>query len=476
MDPNRQLNDTVVRQPRASELLPILMVNEVPRKSRWFVNHYVLFFSCFTFLAFIGGSLLTLPVSSNSGTITNFDVALFTATSAITITGLAVVSTSSYWSPFGQAIIFSLMLLGGLSLISVTSFLLLSIGHNFHLFQRATPTRSLGSNNTTKLAYLTRNIAMTLCVLYFLGAAAIFWNMHLADTSEIKTSLWQSIFLSVSAFNNSGFSILPGIGNNEVLNSIPSDKFLIGTLTILMIIGGLGWPVLVDFYHQRKFNRLSLNTKLVLTTSLFLWLIGTGIFLLAEYGNTLAGLNFLDKLWYSIFHSISGRTAGFHIVNFQSVQDFTKLTYPALMFIGGGSASMAGGIKINAFAVIIVAVISSLKGRVRPEAFGREVSRDQVSLALTVGFLGIAFVIGVMPILNLTEPDVHFLDLLFETVSAFSTNGTSVGVASGLSIVGKSIFILAMLIGRLGPIALALILIPRDNSVYHFMEERVTIG
>ena len=137
---------------------------------------------------------------------------------------------------------------------------------------------------------------------------------------------------------------------------------------------------------------------------------------------------------------------------------------------------MAGGIKINAFAVIIVAVISSLKGRVRPEAFGREVSRDQVSLALTVGFLGIAFVIGVMPILNLTEPDVHFLDLLFETVSAFSTNGTSVGVSSALSIVGKSIFILAMLIGRLGPIALALILIPRDNNVYQFMEERVTIG
>ena len=261
-----------------------------------------------------------------------------------------------------------------------------------------------------------------------------------------------------------------------MLNIIPSDKFLIGTLTILMIIGGLGWPVIVDFYQKRKFNRLSLNTKLVLTTSLFLWLIGTGIFLLSESGNTLAGLNFLDKLWYSIFHSISGRTAGFHIVNFQSVQDFTKLTYPALMFIGGGSASMAGGIKINAFAVIIVAVISSLKGRVRPEAFGREVSRDQVSLALTVGFLGIAFVIGVMPILNLTEPDVLFLDLLFETVSAFSTNGTSVGVSSALSIVGKSIFILAMLIGRLGPIALALILIPRDNSVYHFMEERVTIG
>ena len=476
MDPNRQLNDTVLRQPRASELQPILMVNEIPRKSRWFVNHYVIFFASFTFLAFIGGTLLALPVSSNDGTITNFDVALFTATSAITITGLAVVSTSSYWSPFGQVVIFSLMLLGGLSLISVTSFLLLSIGHNFHLFQRATPTRSMGSNNVTRLAYLTRNIAITLCILYLLGAAAIFWNMYITDDTEIGASLWQSIFLSVSAFNNSGFSIMPGIGNNGMLNSIPSDKFLVGTLTILMIVGGLGWPVIVDFYLKRKFIRLNLNTKLVLTTSLFLWLIGTGIFLLAEYENTLAGLNFLDKLWYSIFHSISGRTAGFHIVDFQSVQDFTKLTYPALMFIGGGSASMAGGIKINAFAVIIVSVISSLKGRLRPEAFGREVSRDQVSLALTVGFLGIAFIIAVMPILNITEPHVHFLDLLFETVSAFSTNGTSVGVANTLSIVGKSIFILAMLIGRLGPIALALILIPRDQSVYHFMEERVTIG
>ena len=137
---------------------------------------------------------------------------------------------------------------------------------------------------------------------------------------------------------------------------------------------------------------------------------------------------------------------------------------------------MAGGIKINAFAVIIVAVISSLNGRLHPEAFGREVTGQQVSLALTLGFLGIAFIIVIMTILNVTEPHVNFLDLLFETISAFSTNGTSVGVVGTLSNVGNSIFISAMLIGRLGPIALALILIPRDNTAYNFLEERVTIG
>ena len=266
------------------------------------------------------------------------------------------------------------------------------------------------------------------------------------------------------------------IPTSGISNGIISGKFLTLSVLLLIIIGGLGWPVLVDLYQKRRINRLSLNTKLVLTTSLFLWIIGTCIFVFAEHANTLTNLNFFDKLWYSLFHSVSGRTAGFTTVDFKSVQDFTKLTYSALMFIGGGSASMAGGIKINAFAVIIVAVISSLKGRLHPEAFGREVTRQQVSSALTLGFLGIAFIIVIMTILNVTEPHVNFLDLLFETISAFSTNGASVGVVGTLSNIGNIILLLAMLVGRLGPIALALILIPRDNTAYNFLEERVTIG
>ena len=475
MDPNRQPTDTVVRQPRISELQPLYRVNEIRHKSSWFTNRYSIFFLSFILLSFLGGILLSLPIASNLGTFTNFDVALFTATSAITITGLAIVNTATYWSPIGQAIIFTLMIVGGVSLVSVTAFLLVSIGHNYLLVQRGTSISPPGSSNS-KLAYVTRNIVITTSLFYMLGSAAIFWNLHTAINQEIGASVWQSSFLAVSAFNNAGFSIIQDIPTSGIYNGIISGQFLTISVLLLVIIGGLGWPVLVDLYQKRRINRLSLNTKLVLTTSLFLWIIGTCIFVFAEYTNTLTDLNFFDKLWHSLFHSVSGRTAGFTTIDFQSVQDFTKLTYSVLMFIGGGSASMAGGIKINAFAVIIVAVISSLKGRLHPEAFGREVTGQQVSLALTLGFLGVASIIVIMTILNVTEPHVNFLDLLFETISAFSTNGTSVGVVGTLSNIGNIILLSAMLIGRLGPIALALILIPRDNTAYNFLEERVTIG
>ena len=475
MDLNRQPTDTVLRQARVSELQPIYRVNEIRHKSSWFANHYSIYFLSFILTAFVGGMLLSLPIASNLGTFTNFYVALFTSTSAITITGLAIVDTSTHWSPIGQAIIFTLMIIGGISLVSVTAFLLISIGHNYLLDQRRTSISPPGSS-TSKLAYLTRNIVITACIFYLLGSTAIFWNIHTHVNQDLGASIWQSSFLAVSAFNNAGFSILQDIPTPGIHNGVISGKFLTLSVMLLIIVGGLGWPVLADLYQKRRINRLSLNTKLVLTTSLFLWILGTCIFVFAEHANTLTDLKLLDKLWHSLFHSVSGRTAGFTTIDFQSVQDFTKLTYSALMFIGGGSASMAGGIKINAFAVIIVAVISSLKGRLHPEAFGREVTGQQVSLALTLGFLGIAFIIVIMTILNVTEPHVNFLDLLFETISAFSTNGTSVGVVGTLSNVGNSIFISAMLIGRLGPIALALILIPRDNTAYNFLEERVTIG
>ena len=163
-------------------------------------------------------------------------------------------------------------------------------------------------------------------------------------------------------------------------------------------------------------------------------------------------------------------------MDFSQAEEFTKLTYPALMFIGGASGSVAGGIKVNTFAVIIAAVISSVRGRPQAEAFGREIAHFQVMRALTVGVLGVGFIIIVIPTLTLTEPDIPFLNLLFDLVSAFATNGTSTGIVPDLSLAGKSIFMAAMFLGRLGPITLALALAPQEHTVYNFVRERVTIG
>ena len=191
------------------------------------------------------------------------------------------------------------MKVGGVSLVSITAFLLVSIGHNYLLVQRGTSISPPGSSNS-KLAYLTRNIVITASIFYMLGSAAIFWNLQMSVNQNIGASIWQSSFLAVSAFNNAGFSIMQDIPTSGISNGIISGKFLTLSVLLLIIIGGLGWPVLVDLYQKRRINRLSLNTKLVLTTSLFLWIIGTCIFVYSEHANTLTNLNFYDKLWYRL--------------------------------------------------------------------------------------------------------------------------------------------------------------------------------
>ena len=169
--------------------------------------------------------------------------------------------------------------------------------------------------------------------------------------------------------------------------------------------------------------------------------------------------------------------AGFSAVDFGMVDDFTKVTFPALMFIGGAAGSVAGGIKVATFAVIIAAVVSSVRGRSEAEAFGREIAHFQVLRALTVAALGVGFLMVVVPTLTVTAPDIPFLDLFFDTVSAFGTNGTSTGIVPGLSLAGKSIFMITMFVGRLGPLTLALALAPREEAtIYRFARERVKIG
>jgi trk system potassium uptake protein TrkH len=183
-----------------------------------------------------------------------------------------------------------------------------------------------------------------------------------------------------------------------------------------------------------------------------------------------------DRVVNSLFQSVSARTAGLSTMEFGLANDFTKLTYPIFMFIGGAPGSVAGGIKITTVAVLIAAVISSVKGRPEAEAFKREIAHRQVMRALTVGVLGVMFIVIVMPILILAEPDIAFFDLLFDTVSAFGTVGFSTGITSDLSLPGKAIFMITMFIGRLGPMTLALALAPREQTVYRFVQERVTIG
>ena len=421
--------------------------------------------------------MLTLPVASSKGGFTPLDVAFFTAVSAITVTGHTVIETGAYWSAFGQGVIFFLMLVGGLGFMAVATFLLFLIGQRSSLQERLVMRDTMGTDRMEGLRRVTLNILVVVFCIYALGTAAIFWRINGLGGMDLGESLWQSSFLAVSAFNNAGFSILPESPAGTGLADLGAEWAFLGFMTVLIILGGIGWTVLVDVSRHRRFARLSLDTKLVLVTSLGLWVLGAGVFFLAEYSETLAGVGPGDKAVSSIFHSVSGRTAGFSAVDFGLVDDFTKVTYPTLMFIGGAAGSVAGGIKVATLAVIIAAVVSSLRGRSEAEAFGREIAHFQVLRAITVAALGVGFLMVVMPTLTVTDPDIPFLDLFFDTVSAFGTNGTSTGIVPDLSLAGKCIFMITMFVGRLGPLTLALALAPREEtSIYRFARERVKIG
>ena len=428
-------------------------------------------------LIMIGGFLLTIPLANSTGGFTSLDVAFFTAISAITVTGHTVVDTGTYWSDFGQGVIFFLMLVGGLGFMAVATFLLILIGQRSSLQERLIMRDTMGADRMEGLRRVTLNILGVVFFIYALGTAAIFWRINGLGGMDLGESVWQSLFLAVSAFNNAGFSILPDSSAGTGLAGLGTEWAFLGFMTLLIILGGIGWTVLVDVSRHRRFARFSLDTKLVLVTSLGLWVLGAGVFFLAEYSETLAGFGLGDKAVSSVFHSVSGRTAGFAAVDFGLVDDFTKVTFPTLMFIGGAAGSVAGGIKVATLAVIIAAVVSSLRGRSEAEAFGREIAHFQVLRAITVAALGVGFLMVVMPTLTVTDPDIPFLDLFFDTVSAFGTNGTSTGIVPDLSLPGKCIFMTTMFVGRLGPLILALALAPREEaSVYRFARERVKIG
>ena len=434
---------------------------------------FILFYS-FASLIIIGGLLLLLPLANNGDGMTPVDIAFFTSTSAVTVTGHTVVDTPTYWSDFGHGVIFVLMLVGGLGFTTLATFFLIILGQRITLPERMMMRDSIGVDRLGGLAAVLRNIVLLVLGIYLAGMLVMWWRLR--DVFSDGEALWQAAFLSVSSFNNAGFTILPESGS---LDRFYFDLPLLTFSAILITLGAIGWTTMVDIVRQRRFSRLTLDTKMVVTASIFLWLLGSLIFFTAEYNNenTLGTSSILEKIFQSVFHSISGRTAGLTTVDFSQGTDLTILFFPFLMFVGGAAGSIAGGIKVATLGVIIAATISSIRGRLQAEAFGREIPHFQVHRALTIFALGMAMIFIIAMVLTITEDNIPFLQLFFDTVSAFGTTGLSTGVPPLLSLTGKILFMLTMFVGRLGPLTLALALAPReDATVYRFIQERVKIG
>lgn len=444
----------------------------------------------FLLLNIAGGALLFLPFAAADGEGATLRVAFFTAISASTVTGLTVVDTQTFWSTFGQVVIFVLMLVGGLEFMTAAT-VLVFFGRRTTTIEEEIYRDTVGSGHTSNVAKVARNIVLAFMLGYLIGAVVIFYEMRAVADFTLVEAAWQSLFLSVSSFNNAGLSILPNAASGNNLDTLGAHPYLATVMTPMIILGALGWPLMVDMRRNWRpslsrrrmsglfvfnFSRFTLDTKLVLILTLVLYVFSAAAFLFAEWNGVLTGHSFLGKLGSSIFHGASGRTAGFAALDWSQTRDFTLLIYGGLMFVGGSTASVAGGIKVNTLAVLLVAARSAALRQPRTEIFRREIGATLVSRALMIALISVAYLGIVTPILTYTDPHINFEKLMFEAVSAFGTNGMSSGVSGDLSLAGSIIFMVTMLAGRIGPLTLVMLLAPREEAAYRYPEEPVRIG
>ncbi len=419
----------------------------------------------------VGTVLLLLPFATESGRSAGVLTALFTATSAVCVTGLVLVDTGTYWSPFGQAVILVLIQLGGLGFMTSATLLLLFLGRRVTLRERILIGEAMGSEPTPggMVRLVQRIVLLTLAIE---GAGAVYLTWRFSAYAGV-TSLWQGVFHAVSAFNNAGFGLRP-----DSLVAYQRDASTLLAIAVLVVLGGISYTLLADVARFRRFRRLTVDSRIVLVSTGVLLAAGTIFVLIAEAGNpaTLGPLSWPYKILNALFQSVVPRTAGFNSLNYASLMQATLFFSMILMFIGAASGSPGGGIKINTVGVLVASTWSTLRGRPHPEAFKHELMEEQLrrALLLVALGLGVVFVAG----FALSLVDNHsFVDQLFEAFSAFGTVGLSVGITPTLSALGQLLIIVTMFVGRLGPLTLALSLTQHRQIVrYRYAQEAVKIG
>lgn len=447
-----------------------------PRRRRALPPALVLIYGFAAMIAF-GTVLLALPVSSAGGQPTPLLDALFTATSAVCVTGLTVVDTGTHWSGFGQVVILLLIQAGGFGFMtSSTLLLLLVVRRRTRLRDRVLVQETIGRGGLGDVSGVVRRVALFTLLAEAAGAIVLGWAMA-GQGFGLGGSAWYGVFHSVSAFNNAGFDLMGAVGQSSVRGFV-TDYAVLGALGILVFIGGLGYAIVEDMVSRRRWRRLALETKVVVVTTLALVVGGAVLIGLTEWNNvrTLGSLPDDRRALNAVFESVVLRTAGFSSLDTAGLLQPTLFVVMALMFIGGASGSTAGGIKVNTFSVLLIAIASTALGKPSAEAFGRRIQHVVVYRALAVALLYIAalFILGFT--LELLSAE-QFVDVLFEAVSALGTVGASRGITAGLPDMAHVVLVLAMFIGRLGPLTLVLALTARARPVsYRHAVESVRIG
>ncbi len=420
----------------------------------------------------IGAMLLMLPVSSSDGSFTDPLTAFFTATTSVCVTGLVVVDTYSHWSMFGQAIILILAQIGGLGIITVASMFMLLTRKKFSIGDRMMLKDALNLNTGAGILRILIKIFVGTLIIEVIGAC--FYAIRFIPQYGYGKGIWASIFNSVSAFCNAGMDI---IGPNS-LGDYSSDPLILWVTMILIVLGGLGYVVWFDtadilkksvknrFSPSQMWTRFSEHTKLVLSISLFLIVFGAMAIFAAEYHNpaTIGNMNLGDKILNSLFQSVTFRTAGFSSVSQKGLTSISCVTGYVMMFIGGSPVGTAGGIKTVTFFLAVMNVVFYIRGDDKNVVFNRRVTEDLMRKASVIMSVSAFTVVVLVLLVMATNPSIRIDDVLYEVISASATVGLTRNVTSSLNAAGRVIIIIAMYLGRIGPISMAIFFAKRDTK------------
>ncbi len=419
----------------------------------------------------IGTILLMLPFSSRAGVVTSFEDSLFTAVSAVCVTGLVVVDTASYWSFFGQAVIIVLIQIGGLGVITVASLMTMLAGRKIGLMQRQTMQNAISAPQVGGIVKLTRFIIKISFLVELMGAVLL---MPVFVPEYGLKGVWMSVFHSVSAFCNAGFDLMGDkSGKFSSLTSFSGNIYLGIVIALLIIVGGIGFITWQDIGEKKaSFKEYRMQTKVILVTTAILVIVPTVIFYFTEFSGLPAGERFIT----SFFQAVTPRTAGFNTADLTKMTDVGQGMIMVLMLIGGSPGSTAGGMKTTTVAILYANTIAVFGNKSSANIFGRRIEDDVVKSASTILFMYVTFAMSAAAVISLIE-GIPMETSLFETFSAIATVGLTLGVTPSLSVFSHLILVLLMFFGRVGGLTIIFAAFSnKDKSILKYPTESIIAG
>ncbi|UZJ78118.1 TrkH family potassium uptake protein [Fictibacillus sp. KU28468] len=449
------------------------MALKVERRSSFFyhpikLNPPQILALVFLALVLVGGVLLKLPIAAEEHM--SWIDAFFTAVSAATVTGLVTVDPGSAFTLFGQIVILFLIQVGGLGIMSFAVLVVLMLGKRIGIKQRLIMQEALNQPSIGGVIRLVRNLLLFSLIIE--SIAVFFLSLRWVPDLGWGKGIYYSIFHTIAAYNNAGFGLWP-----DNLTRYVGDPTVNLVITLLIITGGIGFTVLVDLWYSRKWRNLSLHSKIMIISTILVNLVSILLIYAFEYNNphTLGHLSQSDKIWAAYFQGISPRTAGFNTIDIGSMRQDSILFTIMLMFIGAGSTSTGGGIKLTTFIVIIFAVVTFLRGKEDTTIMKRTIRNTVIFRALAIATISMMLVFGGAILLAMTEK-APFLNILFEVVSAFGTVGLTMGLTFHLTFFGKIVIICIMFLGKIGPLTLAFSIAKPNKANIRYPDGEVFTG